>query len=258
MVNKEENELDLQKVYDNASYLPEEYRNRLGEYFDSTGDTVWKLQNFPKYVPRQSITRFLTRHEIFKHVLDVQGSVVEVGVLGGGSLLSWAHLSSIFEYLNYQRRIIGFDVFGDDISPSEKDETGSSLDQYRQGNMGLDSYNDNQESVEVFDMNRFLSSEPKVELIKGLAEDSIPRYLAKNPETVVSLLYLDVNLYEPTRAAIEHFFPRMPKGAVIVFDELNDRGLPGETLALIDTIGIRNLAIKRFSHDTKISYAVLD
>jgi len=258
MVNKEENELDLQKVYDNASYLPEEYRNRLGEYFDSTGDTVWKLQNFPKYVPRQSITRFLTRHEIFKHVLDVQGSVVEVGVLGGGSLLSWAHLSSIFEYLNYQRRIIGFDVFGDDISPSEKDETGSSLDQYRQGNMGLDSYNDIQESVEVFDMNRFLSSEPKVELIKGLAEDSIPRYLAKNPETVVSLLYLDVNLYEPTRAAIEHFFPRMPKGAVIVFDELNDRGLPGETLALIDTIGIRNLAIKRFSHDTKISYAVLD
>ena len=258
MVNKEENELDLQKVYDNASYLPEEYRNRLGEYFDSTGDTVWKLQNFPKYVPRQSITRFLTRHEIFKHVLDVQGSVVEVGVLGGGSLLSWAHLSSIFEYLNYQRRIIGFDVFGDDISPSVKDETGSSLDQYRQGNMGLDSYNDIQESVEVFDMNRFLSSEPKVELIKGLAEDSIPRYLAKNPETVVSLLYLDVNLYEPTRAAIEHFFPRMPKGAVIVFDELNDRGLPGETLALIDTIGIRNLAIKRFSHDTKISYAVLD
>ena len=258
MVNKEENELDLQKVYDNASYLPEEYRNRLGEYFDSTGDTVWKLQNFPKYVPRQSITRFLTRHEIFKHVLDVQGSVVEVGVLGGGSLLSWAHLSSIFEYLNYQRRIIGFDVFGDDISPSEKDETGSSLDQYRQGNMGLDSYNDIQEAVEVFDMNRFLSSEPKVELIKGLAEDSIPKYLAKNPETVVSLLYLDVNLYEPTRAAIEHFFPRMPKGAVIVFDELNDRGLPGETLALIDTIGIRNLAIKRFSHDTKISYAVLD
>lgn len=258
MVNKEENELDLQKVYDNASYLPEEYRNRLGEYFDSAGDTVWKLQNFPKYVPRQSITRFLTRHEIFKHVLDVQGSVVEVGVLGGGSLLSWAHLSSIFEYLNYQRRIIGFDVFGDDISPSEKDETGSSLDQYRQGNMGLDSYNDILEGVEVFDMNRFLSSEPKVELIQGLAEDSIPRYLAKNPETVVSLLYLDVNLYEPTRAAIEHFFPRMPKGAVIVFDELNDRGLPGETLALIDTIGIRNLAIKRFSHDTKISYAVLD
>ena len=258
MVNKEGNELDLQKVYDNASYLPEEYRNRLGEYFDSAGDTVFKLQNFPKYVPRQSITRFLTRHEIFKHVLDVQGSVVEVGVLGGGSLLSWAHLSSIFEYLNYQRRIIGFDVFGDDISPSEKDETGSSLDQYRQGNMRLDSYNDIQEAVEVFDMNRFLSSEPKVELIKGLAEDSIPKYLAKNPETVVSLLYLDVNLYEPTRAALEHFFPRMPKGAVIVFDELNDRGLPGETLALIDTIGIRNLAIKRFSHDTKISYAVLD
>jgi len=258
MADKDKHELDLQKVYDNASYLQEEYRNRLGKYFDTKGDTVWKLQNFPKYVPRQSLTRFLTRHEIFKHVLDVQGSVVEVGVLGGGSLLSWAHLSSIFEYLNYQRRIIGFDAFGDEVSPCEKDETGSSLHQYRQGNMGLDSYDDILESVEVFDMNRFLSSEPKVELVKGLAEDSIPEYLAKNPETIVSLLYLDVNLYEPTKAALEHFFPRMPKGGVIVFDEVNDRGLPGETLALIDTIGIRNLAIKRFHYDTKISYAVLD
>lgn len=258
MVNKTKDVVDLEKIYDNASHLPEAYRNRLGEYFDSTGDTVWKLQNFPKYVPRQSLTRFLTRHEIFKHVLDVQGSVIEVGVLGGGSLLSWAHLSSIFEHLNYQRRIIGFDVFGENVSLSEKDETGSSLEQYRQGQMRLDSYNDILESIEVFDLNRFLSSQPKVELVKGLAQKTIPEYLQNKPETVVSLLYLDVNLYEPTKAAIEYFYPRMPKGAVIVFDEVNDRGLPGETMALIDTLGIRSLALKRFSYDTKISYAVLD
>ena len=36
---------------------------------------------------------------------------MELGVLGGGSLLSWAQLSSIYEHLNYQRKIIGFDTF---------------------------------------------------------------------------------------------------------------------------------------------------
>ena len=78
---KQKYKQDLQKVYDNASFLPEEYRLRLENYFNSSDDTVWKLQNFPKYVPRQSLTRFLTRYEIFKHVLEVQGSIVEVGVL---------------------------------------------------------------------------------------------------------------------------------------------------------------------------------
>ena len=92
--------------------LDEEYKKKLADYFDSTTDTVWKLQNFPKYVPRQSLTRFITRYELFKKVLSVQGSVIEVGVLAGGSLMSWAQLSSIMEYLNYQRLVVGFDAFG--------------------------------------------------------------------------------------------------------------------------------------------------
>ena len=57
--------------------------------------------------------------------------------------------------------------------------------------------------------------------------------------------------------ALEHIVPRMPKGAIIIFDEINDHGLPGETMALEETMGIRNLRIERFSFDTKISYAVL-
>lgn len=250
--------INKQKVYDNASYLPKDYKEKLESYFKSgDDDIVWKLQNFPKYVPRQSLTRFLTRYEIFKKILKVQGSIVEVGVLDGASLMSWAHFSAIYEHLNYQRKVFGFDVFGSETNPSESDMTGSSLELYKEGSMRLDSYDDILESIEVFNMNRFLASEEKVFLIKGIAEKTIPKFLKENPETVVSLLYLDVNLYEPTKAALEKFYPRMPKGSVIVFDELNDRGLPGETLALLDTIGINNLAIKRFTYDTKISYAVL-
>ena len=39
-----------------------------------------KLENFPKYVRRQNITRFLALYEIFKRVLPVKGSIVECGV----------------------------------------------------------------------------------------------------------------------------------------------------------------------------------
>ena len=42
----------------------------------------------------------------------------------------------------------------------------------------------------------------------------------------------------------------MPKGAIIIFDEINDHGLPAK-LWLEETMGIRNLRIERFSFDTK-------
>jgi hypothetical protein len=250
---------DLQKVYDYASYLPDTYRDALETYFnESSGTNAWKLQNFTKYVPRQSITRFLVRYEIFKKILNIQGSIVEIGVLDGASLMSWAQFSAIFEHLNYQRRIIGFDVFGAFPTIGDEDLTGESIKMYQEGKMSLDSYGDIKKAIEVYDMNRFISSIPKVFLVKGDVKETAPEFIEKNPETIVSLLYLDVNLYEPTKTALDLFLPRMPKGSVIVFDELNDRGLPGETIALLNSIDIKKLKIERFTFDTKISYAVID
>jgi len=40
-----------------------------------------RLQNFTLYTPRQDLTNFLVRYEIFKRVLAVQGSIIECGVL---------------------------------------------------------------------------------------------------------------------------------------------------------------------------------
>lgn len=248
----------LRAVFNNASFLDDDYRDSLNNHFErSLGDTSSKLQNFARYVPRQSLTRFLVKYELFKKILNTQGSIFEVGVLAGGSLFSWAQCSAIFEHLNYQRKIVGFDVFGKQVTPNDDDRRGNSMEQYFSDEMMLDSQKDIEESIALFDRNRFLGDEQKIFLVDGLAEETIPEYLEQNPETVISLLYLDVNLYEPTKAALQHCLPRMPKGSLIVFDELNDRGMPGETKAVIDTIGLANLRIQRFSWDTKISYAIL-
>jgi len=47
-------------------------------------NTKDKLENFPKYVRRQTIARFLARYELFKMILDVKGSIIECGVHHGG------------------------------------------------------------------------------------------------------------------------------------------------------------------------------
>ncbi len=67
----------------------------------------------------------------------------------------------------------------------------------------------------------------------------------------------DVDIYEPTRAALKHFVPRMPKGAIIVFDQLNSSLWPGESIALHDELGVGNFRIERFSWDSYLSYIVL-
>ena len=51
--------------------------------------------------------------------------------------------------------------------------------------------------------------------------------------------------------------PRMPKGAVVGFDELNDEAFPGETLAVLEVLNIGGLRVRRFDFEPRISYAVI-
>jgi hypothetical protein len=219
---------------------------------------IEKLEAFPKYASRQSIAKFLTKHEIFKRILHVNGSIVECGVLHGAGLLTWAKLSSIFEPANHVRKVIGFDTFGGFPSLAKEDTKTGTFHELKKGGLTGSTYENVLEAVEVYDLNRPINHIPKVELVKGDLSKTAPAYLANNPHLVVSLLYLDLDIYEPTKKALEVFLPRMPKGAIIVFDELNAKIFPGETMAVVEQVGLRNLRIERFPFDSYVSFAVLE
>ena len=72
------------------------------------------------------------------------------------------------------------------------------------------------------------------------------------------MLYFDFDLYEPTLVSLKSFIPRMPKGSVLAFDELNTKNFPGETLALMEVIGVPNLKLKKTMFDPYISYAIVE
>ena len=215
-----------------------------------------KLENFPKYVRRQHLKRFLAMYEIFKLVLPVKGSVVECGVFKGFGVMTWAKLSAMLEPENLTRRIYGFDTFSGFPSVSKKDDNVVASPQ--KGALNGSSYEELQELIEEYDKDRFLGHIDKVHLIKGDVIDTIPQFISEHPHLVVSLLFLDMDLYEPTKIALESFLPRMPKGAILAFDELDNPMWPGETLSLLETLGINKLALRRFEWDPYIGYAVLD
>ena len=233
-----------------------EYLEMLENYFsNSIGTTIEKIQNFPKYVPRQDLTNFIAKYEIFKKILDVPGDIVECGVFFGGGLMTSAHLSSIFEPINFERRIIGFDTFTGLTELSEFDSTKSTL--AKKGAYAVDSFDDIQECIKLYDSNRYLSHLKKVQIIKGDAVKTIPQFLKEHPETMIGLLYLDFLLYEPSKVALENFLPRMPENSIIAFNTLTDPKWPGTMHAVFETLGINDKEFKRFSFNPYIQYLVL-
>lgn len=228
----------------------------LAKVFASCPDSIEsKLEHFTKYIRRQKLTRVLALYEIFKKILPIKGSIVECGVYRGFGLMTWAHLSAILEPVNLTRRIYGFDTF--EGSPSIGEEDKSEYCQIAPGDLSSACLDELNELIRIYDSNRFLGHVNKVQLIKGDATKTIPEFIEGNKHLVVSLLFLDFDLFEPTKVAIESFYPRMPKGSIIAFDELDNPIWPGETMALFDTIGINRLKIERIEFDPYIGYAVI-
>lgn len=229
----------------------------MARLFEANPDsTTHKLASFSKYVRRQDITAFLSRYELFKLALPVKGSVVECGVFRGAGLMTWAKLSAVLEPANMMRRIYGFDTFSGFPAVGEKDR--SVVRETVEGELRSDSYQELLGLVDAYDGDRFLGHVPKVRLVKGDGIETIPAFLQDNPHLMVSLLFLDFDLYEPTVVALRHFLPRMPRGAVLAFDELDNPAWPGETLAMLDEVGAGRIRIRRNDFDPYIGYAVVD
>ena len=103
-----------------------------------------------------------------------------------------------------------------------------------------------------------LSHIKKFELVKGDVTKTLDGYLNRHPETIIAFAYFDVDLYEPTKYCLERIRPHLTKGSVLGFDELNAEGLPGETIALREVLGLANCRIRRVPYTTTQSYVIYD
>lgn len=217
-----------------------------------------RLQNFPRHVRRQDIARFLTKYDLFQLALPVNGNIVECGVFAGGGLMSWMHFSSILEPYNHTRRIIGFDTFAGFPGVHEKDTKSGSSDHLHRDAFKISSTMKDEIAAlaTLHDRNRPLGHISKVELVGGDACKTIPRYLKEHPSLLISLLYLDFDIYAPTKSALDHLYARIVKGGIVAFDELNCPEFPGETTALLEALDLGQVELRRTVMDPHISYFI--
>ena len=217
-----------------------------------------KLINFPRFVNRRHIATFLNRYEIFKQIVNVHGAVVECGVNLGAGLFSWLHFSSILEPYNSSRYIVGFDTFEGFQSVNTHDEKGIYAEDRWEKFTSKQSYDEIVLSIETQNENRPLSQLQKLSTFKGDATQTIPQFLKDNPHILVALLHIDFDIHGPTKVALEHFLPRMPKGAIIAFDDLNAHEGPGETVAFLESMDIKKYRLHRNNFDSFLCYLVIE
>jgi len=215
------------------------------------------LANLGLFLTSKNLSRLLFFYEIYKKIVHTHGIIVEFGVRWGQTLSLLSALRGIFEPFNRHRKIIGFDTFDGlrGLSPADGDKcrcTDGSFSVSNDYEKILEQILSLQEQLNP------MSHLRKYEIVKGDAVNTIPEYFVRHPESLVSLAVFDFDIYRPTKAALEEVKPRLFKGSVLVFDELCDDFFPGETLALMETMGVLNLRIQRFPMTARISYAVIE
>ena len=98
----------------------------------------------------------------------------------------------------------------------------------------------------------------KQELIKGDATQTVPRFLEDNPGEQIAMLYLDMDIYAPTKAALAASVDRLVPGSIVVFDEFGDSRFPGEARAYREVLKGRRHRLHRAPTSTVTAYAVIE
>jgi hypothetical protein len=224
-------------------------------YNEDNYDALLKLRSFAVYTPRQVISDYLARFHLFEKIVNVPGSIVECGVFNGQGLMSYANFSAILEPNNFTRKVVGFDTF-EGFQAVGANDSASTNEMVKDGGMKVDSFARLTKAVGLFDANRFLGHLPKVDLVRGNILETLEVYIKENPHLLVSLLYLDLDIYEPTKHVLKTLLSRVPKGGIVAFDELNFKDFPGETLALMDSLDLSTVKLRRVPFCSRISYFV--
>lgn len=188
------------------------------------------------------LSRLLYLDSLYQKIVDVPGVVCEFGVQWGSTITQLINLRSVHEPFNSSRIIYGFDTFSGFPAVHEKDGG-----DYRPGDLAtLVNYEQTLEGIltliEAFPP---MSHLKKFALIKGDATVTIDKWLDDNPHAIISLAIFDMDLYEPTLQVLRKIVPRLVRGSVIAFDELNCKFFPGETRALDEALGLNNLRLRR-------------
>lgn len=125
---------------------------------------------------------------------------------------------------NTVKRVFGFDNF---TGLPESTAADGSYAATRQGQYAGDEAL-LRAAIELFNLSE------KIELVVGDAKKTIPQFQIDFPDTLISFAYLDFDLYEPTKIALDFIDESLVPGGYVVLDQAGTKEWPGETRAWLE------------------------
>ncbi len=200
--------------------------------------------------PVGRVSKFVTHLDLYRRILDRPGELVECGVFRANSLMRFIKFRALLENAS-SRRIIGFDTFGD------FPEAGLNADKAQRDAFVAETGGG--QSLPLEDLQAMLRDaglDGNVELVKGDITKTAPDYVSQRPQTRIALLHVDVDLYAPTLASLEAFYPHVVRGGVVILDDYG--AFPGANKAIEDYFGRDGPQICKFPFSHAIAYLTKD
>ena len=242
-----------QKMF--ASHDETELRSKFTTTFRECpipGDEI--TQNLGLFADSKLWARLLFLRHLYLLQLTTHGVIMDFGTRWGQNMAVFASLRGIYEPYNRFRRIIGFDTFAGfpSVSPQDGNDPSIKVGGYTVTE-GYEKYLD--AVMAYHEQSNPMGHIKRYELVKGDVTETLPTYLENHPETLISLVYCDMDLHQPTRECLRLLRPYLQPGAIIGFDELCEPVNPGETIAFREIFGGK-VHVERLPITSRASYVV--
>lgn len=193
------------------------------------------------------LSKVMAQYDLFKMILDLPGAIVECGIFKATSFLRFAAFRQLFGG-PFSRKLIGFDIFG------KFPETNFEEDKKYRANFVKAAGDESISQKQLMEVMKMKGVDRNVELVPGDVVKTVPEYFKKNPHVRIALINLDTDVYEPAVAVLEHCWPLMVKGGIIMFD--NYGIFPGETKAADEYFHDKDVQIFKFPYALAPSYVI--
>lgn len=176
------------------------------------------FNNFVMSEDRNVFFKMAVRADLYHMSRDVQGDIVECGVFKGAGVFQWLKLLDLYEPHSI-KKVVGFDFFDsgfvdnltDTVDRDTMKQVFSRDSSLTQDVISIESITD--KIVKAgFKTSRF-------DLVKGDISETSANYIKDKPGFRISLLYLDIDLDQPTYDTLVNLWDRVVPGGVVVFDE---------------------------------------
>ena len=159
---------------------------------------------------------------MYDKIRNVEGDIVECGI---GYSRTFQILCLLADEEGKRRGVWGFDSFEGFPEPTAEDKSSRNPKKGEWKVMTLE------QVYKILHIIRIPHEyiEKHIHLVKGYFEDTVP----KSAVAKIALLHLDVDLYASYKVCLEHLFPKVAKGGIVLFDEYGSTAsFPGARKAI--------------------------